>query len=103
VVELLTMPIGDRIRELRKAKGMSQMALARASGLSLSIVTQLEQGLTSDPRLSTLKALAGALGCTLDELARDGGGHGEPLAEPEVEQPPPGRGPVKPRRDKKAK
>jgi transcriptional regulator with XRE-family HTH domain len=69
VVELL-MPIGDRLKQLRKAKKLSQMELARQSGLSLSIITQLEQGLTADPRLSTLKALARVLGCTLDELGQ---------------------------------
>jgi transcriptional regulator with XRE-family HTH domain len=35
----------------------------------VSLVTQIEQGRTSDPRLSTLRALAKALGVTLDELA----------------------------------
>jgi transcriptional regulator with XRE-family HTH domain len=48
------------------------MELARASGLSLSIITQLEQGRATDPKLSTLKALAKALGCTLDELGQNG-------------------------------
>jgi transcriptional regulator with XRE-family HTH domain len=67
----LTMPVGDRLKELRKAKDLSQMDLARASGLSLSIITQLEQGRASDPKLSTLKALAGALGCTLDDLGQN--------------------------------
>jgi transcriptional regulator with XRE-family HTH domain len=66
------MPIGGRLKELRKAAGLSQMELARASGLSLSIITQLEQGRATDPKLSTLKALAKALGCTLDELGQNG-------------------------------
>jgi transcriptional regulator with XRE-family HTH domain len=76
------MPIGDRLRQLRKAKGLSQMALARESGLSLSIITQLEQGLTADPKLSTLKALSKALGCRIDYLAEDGGGEEPPPEEP---------------------
>jgi transcriptional regulator with XRE-family HTH domain len=66
------MPIGDQLKELRKAAGLSQMELARASGLSLSVITQLEQGRATDPKLSTLKALAKALGCTLDELGQNG-------------------------------
>ena len=44
-------------------------ALAVAAGLSVSLVTQIEQGRTGDPRLSTLRALASALGVSLDELA----------------------------------
>jgi transcriptional regulator with XRE-family HTH domain len=69
--ETLVMPIGERVKELRSAAGLSQMDLARASGLSLSIITQLEQGVTADPRLSTLKALAAALGCDLNELGKN--------------------------------
>jgi transcriptional regulator with XRE-family HTH domain len=67
------MPIKERLKELRKAAGLSQMELARVSGLSLSIITQLEQGRADDPKLSTLKALARALGCTLDDLGQNGG------------------------------
>jgi transcriptional regulator with XRE-family HTH domain len=65
------MPFSDRLKALRTAKGLSQAGLARATGLSVSLVAQLEQGLTADPKLSTLKALAAALGCTLDDLAAD--------------------------------
>jgi transcriptional regulator with XRE-family HTH domain len=93
MLELL-MPIGDRLRQLRKAKGLSQMALARESGLSLSIITQLEQGLTADPKLSTLKALAKALGCKIDDLAEDG------EDEPPAAEPPP---PTPPKRGRKGK
>jgi transcriptional regulator with XRE-family HTH domain len=71
MTELLTMSIGDRLKSLRTAKGLSQVALARASGLSLGVVTQMEQGLARDPRISTVLALAEALGCSLDDLARD--------------------------------
>ena len=73
---------GERLRAARTAKGISQMALARQTGLSLSLIAQLEQGLTSDPKLSTLRALARALGVTLDELGQED----EPPA------PPKGRG-----------
>jgi transcriptional regulator with XRE-family HTH domain len=38
------------------------------AGLSISVVTQLEQGLKGDPRLSTAAALARALGVTVDDL-----------------------------------
>ena len=91
MVELL-MPIGDRLKQLRKASNLSQMDVARASGLSLSIITQLEQGLTADPKLSTLKALAKALGCKIDDLAQNGG-----------DEPPAGDDPPKPARKPKGK
>lgn len=59
------MQFNERLKELRKANGMTQEALARASGLSLSSVTKLEQN-DMDPAWSTVKALARALGVTTD-------------------------------------
>ena len=61
-------PLAKRIKQLREAAGMSQQTLAVAAGMSISVVTQLEQGNRSDPRVSTAVALAGALGVTVDDL-----------------------------------
>jgi transcriptional regulator with XRE-family HTH domain len=61
------------------------MDLARVSGLSLSIITQLEQRLTRDPKLSTLRGLAKALAVSIDELV---GPEDEPPAEAPPEPPP---------------
>jgi transcriptional regulator with XRE-family HTH domain len=47
---------------------MSQQSLAVAAGLSVSLVSQIEQGTRSDPRISTTAALAKALGVPLDHL-----------------------------------
>jgi transcriptional regulator with XRE-family HTH domain len=65
------MPIKDRLRELRTAAGLTQQDLAVKAGLSMSAVAHLEGGRIPDPRLSTLKALARALGVSLDDLARE--------------------------------
>jgi transcriptional regulator with XRE-family HTH domain len=91
----LLMPIGDRLKQLRTAKGMTQLQLSRATGLSLSIIAQLEQGDTANPRLNTVKALAKALGCSLDDLAADDDG-----GEPPAEQPP---APPRPKRPRKSR
>ena len=61
-------PLAARIKELRVAAGMSQQSLAVAAGLSVSLVSQIEQGSRSDPRISTTAALAKALGVSLDDL-----------------------------------
>jgi transcriptional regulator with XRE-family HTH domain len=61
--------VGDRLRALRDAAGLTQQQLATAAKLSISVVAQIEQGKTDDPRLSTLRALAKVLGVSLDELA----------------------------------
>jgi transcriptional regulator with XRE-family HTH domain len=61
-------PIARRLKALREIAGMSQQSLAVSAGLSVSLVSQIERGSRVDPRMSTITALAGALGVTLDEL-----------------------------------
>lgn len=63
------MPLKDSLRRLRTDAGLTQQELATAAGLSVSNVSQIEAGKIPDPRMSTLRALAKALGCGLDELA----------------------------------
>jgi transcriptional regulator with XRE-family HTH domain len=53
--------VGDRIREARKRSGLSQRELARASGVSASLIGKLEQGERQDTRTETLRKLAVAL------------------------------------------
>jgi transcriptional regulator with XRE-family HTH domain len=66
-------PIARRLKELREIAGMSQQSLAVSAGLSVSLVSQIERGSRVDPRVSTIAALATALGVSLDELVgRDG-------------------------------
>lgn len=65
-------PLSARLQRLREARGLSTRALSRAAGLSASLVSHVETGRIRDPGLGTLRALAGALGVGLAELA--GGG-----------------------------
>jgi transcriptional regulator with XRE-family HTH domain len=58
----------QRLRALRKLRGLTQEALARAAELSVGTVSKLEEK-GMDPKLSTLLALAGTLGVSLDQLA----------------------------------
>jgi transcriptional regulator with XRE-family HTH domain len=60
--------LAARLRQLREARKLTQQALATAAGLSVSQITHIEQGRTTDPRMSTLRALAKALVVSLDEL-----------------------------------
>lgn len=53
--------IGPRIRELREASGMSLRGLARASGLSVGFLSQVERGISSIA-LTSLRSVADALG-----------------------------------------
>ena len=61
------MHVGENIRARRTAKGLSQEALARATGLSLSTIVRAEAG-TTGLRLEGAAAIAAALDSTVDEL-----------------------------------
>jgi transcriptional regulator with XRE-family HTH domain len=54
-------PIGDRLREVRKRRGVSQRELADASGVSVSLIRKLEQGEVRDTRVETVRRLAVSL------------------------------------------
>ncbi|MFF8882885.1 helix-turn-helix domain-containing protein [Streptomyces flaveolus] len=49
--------IGSQLRELRTARGLSLRALATAVGVSPTLLSQVERGVT-EPSLSTLRRLA---------------------------------------------
>lgn len=61
--------LAERLKSFREAKGLTQRELAEEAGVGHSAVFHIEQGVRPDPRVSTLQALARALGVTLDELA----------------------------------
>lgn len=56
-----------KLKALRHQKGMSQEALAEASGLSLRTIQRIENGITN-PTGDSLKRLANALNVNPDEL-----------------------------------
>lgn len=53
--------VGANIRRLRKAKGLSQEALAHEAGMSMRYLAGLERG-EENPSLAFLVKLASALG-----------------------------------------
>jgi transcriptional regulator with XRE-family HTH domain len=59
--------LGQRVKELRNRKGISQEVLAEESGLSLRTIQRIENNETI-PRGDTLKRLSIALGTSPDEL-----------------------------------
>jgi transcriptional regulator with XRE-family HTH domain len=62
--------VGLRIRELRTERGMTLTELARTSGLSAGLISQVERGLT-DPSLETLRRVARTLDVPLFSLFRE--------------------------------
>jgi transcriptional regulator with XRE-family HTH domain len=63
------MNLGDRIRSIRKRRGLSQRELAATSGVSLSLIRKLEQGELADTSRETLRKLATAMHITTMTLA----------------------------------
>ena len=59
------------LRHIREQHGVSQRVLAKAAGITQAALFRLESGET-DPRLSTLRAIAGALGVTVAEIIGEG-------------------------------
>jgi transcriptional regulator with XRE-family HTH domain len=77
-------PVGQRIREVRLDRGITLRGLARAVGVSPSLVSQIETG-KSQPSVSTLYAITKALDISVEDVfdVEDGAGPPPRSAEPE--------------------
>ena len=61
--------VGDRVRRLCEAKGLSLRDLARTTGVSAPMLSQVERGETS-PTLQLATKIASGLELTLSQLLR---------------------------------
>lgn len=61
------MTLGDKLREIRKERGLTLQQVADAAGLSKAFVSQIESG-TANPSLASLKRVGNALGVPLATL-----------------------------------
>lgn len=59
--------MGEKLRAARKAAGMTQAELAEAVGCYQKDISRWEAG-THEPGALTLKKMAQALGCSMDDL-----------------------------------
>ena len=53
--------LGNFIRQRREERGLLQVELAKLAGLSPSLVSSIENGVTPNPSILTVKALGKAL------------------------------------------
>lgn len=60
--------LGTKVRQLRKAKGLTQEALAKVVGVEPSYIGHIERGRTKSPGRDVLVRLAEALGVPVEEL-----------------------------------
>lgn len=66
----LVKQLGERIRTLRKARGLSQDQLAEASGVNQKYVSEIERGRVNGS-ITIYDSIATGLGMTLSELTED--------------------------------
>jgi len=59
--------VGSRIRELRRARGLTQESLGERAGLSYKFIGEVERGM-ANPTLDTLAGIATALDVDVPEL-----------------------------------
>ena len=62
------MSLGSKINEIRKQKGLSIDELCDLSGIPKGTLSKITAGITTSPTLDTVRAIASALECKLDDL-----------------------------------
>ncbi|MBQ9429464.1 MAG: helix-turn-helix transcriptional regulator, partial [Clostridia bacterium] len=63
------MTFADRVKQIKKEKGVTSEYLSSQSGIPTGTLTKLLSGFTEEPKLSSAIAIAKALGCSLEYLA----------------------------------
>lgn len=62
------MELGESISYRRKCAGLTIDELAAKSGVPKGTLNKIITGITKDPQIETVKAIAKALNCSLDDL-----------------------------------
>ena len=62
------MAFGERVRELRKAQGMSQRELADRAGIDFTYLSKIENGRMEPPSEQVIRSVAEELYADADEL-----------------------------------
>ncbi len=55
------MDFGERLRQLREARGLSMRQLAERSGVDVGVISRVERGQYKPPKIGTIEKLARAL------------------------------------------
>ena len=59
------MKLGEKVKELRKKRGINQRKLAKTAGVTQATISLIETSSVKDIRPGTLKGLAAALGVSI--------------------------------------
>lgn len=57
----MSLPIGERLRQIRKAKGMTQAQLAKEIGVAQSTIAEIERGMSRSANAQNLLRIAAVL------------------------------------------
>lgn len=60
--------LSSKLKDVREARGMSQVELSEVSGISRATISAMENGVARNTTSKTLVALATALATTVDDL-----------------------------------
>lgn len=61
----------ENIKKYRKQLGLSQRELSKISGVPLSMITKIEQGVSTQPTIQTVAKLSKTMGIPIDKLIKD--------------------------------
>jgi transcriptional regulator with XRE-family HTH domain len=68
---LTVAPLKEKLREERRRAGLTQGELAEKAGVGINTIVRIETGEIEEPRVSTLRKLASALGLEVRDLLTD--------------------------------
>lgn len=60
--------LAKNIKKYRGQLGLSQRELSKISGVPLSMITKIEQGVSTHPTIQTVAKIAKALNISIDKL-----------------------------------
>lgn len=61
-------PVGERLRSLRRARRLTLRTVAESAGISEGYLSQVERGTAANPSIGTLQQISRALGLTMADL-----------------------------------
>ncbi len=62
--------IGDKIKQIRNKKGLTQDALAQKAELPYTTLTKIESNVITKPTIQTVVKIAKGLGVSIDDLMK---------------------------------
>ena len=68
---LTVAPLKEKLKEERRRAALTQGELAERAGVGINTIVRIETGQISEPRVSTLRKLANALGVEARDLLDD--------------------------------